>query len=96
LWKKDPALVTDFADLQLKLYAEHAPKRLIDFLRLSNSYNLEAAYEECQRRDFVDEMVFLLGEMGNFKKALTLIIERLGDVHRVRSFFYPSRTLDTQ
>ncbi|KAH8829648.1 vacuolar protein sorting-associated protein 41, partial [Flagelloscypha sp. PMI_526] len=86
LWKKDPALVTDFADLQLKLYAEHAPKRLIDFLRLSNSYNLEAAYEECQRRDFVDEMVFLLGEMGNFKKALTLIIERLGDVHRAIDF----------
>ena len=28
-------------------------------------------------------MVFLLGRMGNNKKALTLIIERLGDVHRV-------------
>jgi hypothetical protein len=29
-------------------------------------------------------MVFLLGRMGNNKKALTLIIERLGDVHMVR------------
>jgi hypothetical protein len=28
-------------------------------------------------------MVFLLGRMGNNKKALTLIIERLGDVNRV-------------
>lgn len=28
-------------------------------------------------------MVFLLGRMGNNKQALTLIIERLGDVHRV-------------
>lgn len=29
------------------------------------------------------EMVFLLGRMGDNKKALTLIIERLGDVNRV-------------
>lgn len=43
----------------------------------------------CKERDLVLEMVFLLGRMGNNKKALTLIIERLGDVHRVgpsRSF----------
>jgi len=31
----------------------------------------------------VPEMVFLLGKMGNNKRALNLIIERLGDVHRV-------------
>ena len=30
-------------------------------------------------------MVFLLGRMGNNKQALTLIIERLGDVARVRT-----------
>jgi hypothetical protein len=29
-------------------------------------------------------MVFLLGRMGDNKKALYLIIERLGDVNRVR------------
>ena len=34
-------------------------------------------------RDLVPEMVFLLGRMGNNKKALNLIIERLGDVNRV-------------
>lgn len=32
----------------------------------------------------VPEMVFLLGRMGNNKKALYLIIDRLGDVSRVR------------
>jgi len=44
------------------------------------------AYEICQERDLVLEMVFLLGRMGNNKKALTLIIERLGDVHRAIDF----------
>jgi hypothetical protein len=37
----------------------------------------------------VPEMVFLLGRMGNNKKALTLIIERLGDVSRVSILFLP-------
>lgn len=83
LWRKDPSLVADFGDLQVKLFAEHAPKRLIDFLRSSSSFDPKNAYDECQRRDLVDEMVFLLGEMGDYKKAFTLIIERLGDVNRV-------------
>ena len=38
----------------------------------------------CKTKDLVPEMVFLLGRMGNNKQALTLIIERLGDVGRVR------------
>lgn len=37
----------------------------------------------CKDRDYVPEMVFLLGRMGNNKQALHLIIERLGDVNRV-------------
>ncbi|KAF8180219.1 vacuolar assembling protein VPS41 [Pholiota molesta] len=68
-------LVTEFADIQVKMYAEFATSRLIDFLRASSSYNLEIAYKECQDRDLVPEM-----------KALTLIIERLGDVHRAIDF----------
>jgi len=44
------------------------------------------AYTICQERDLVPEMVFLLGRMGNNKKALTLIIERLGDVQRAIEF----------
>lgn len=86
--------------LQVTLFAEFATHRLIEYLRASTSYNLEAvrhllklvallsdilqAYNECKNRDLVNEMVFLLGRMGNNKKALTLIIERLGDVHMVR------------
>ncbi|KAH8092455.1 hypothetical protein BXZ70DRAFT_950969 [Cristinia sonorae] len=83
---KDPHLTSDFADTQVELYAEYAPQRLIDFLRASNYYNLERAYRECENRDLVPEMVFLLGRMGDNKRALNLIIERLGDVHRAIEF----------
>ncbi|PPR06614.1 hypothetical protein CVT24_001721 [Panaeolus cyanescens] len=86
LLHKDPQYVTGFADRQVKLYAEFATNRLIDFLRASTSYNLEMAYKVCQEQDLVPEMVFLLGRMGNNKKALMLIIERLGDVQRAIEF----------
>lgn len=56
----------------------------MDFLRASNYYSLERAYKICVSRDLVPEMVFLLGRMGDNKRALNLIIERLGDVERVR------------
>lgn len=45
------------------------------------------AYKICDARDLVPEMVFLLGRMGDNKRALNLIIERLGDVQRVRPAF---------
>ncbi|KAF7354801.1 Vacuolar assembling protein [Mycena sanguinolenta] len=86
LMDKEPHMVSPFADLQVKLYAEFAASRLIDFLRASNDYNLENAYKVCDERSLVPEMVFLLGRMGNNKQALTLIIERLGDVNRAIDF----------
>ncbi|KZT70226.1 vacuolar protein sorting-associated protein 41 [Daedalea quercina L-15889] len=86
LFHKDPHLTSAFADMQVKLCAEHAPDRLIAFLRSSNYYSLEEAYNICNERDMVPEMVFLLGRMGNNKQALTLIIERLGDVNRAIDF----------
>ncbi|KAI0672661.1 vacuolar protein sorting-associated protein 41 [Trametes maxima] len=86
LFHKDPHLTSIYADIQVKLYAEYSPRRLIDFLRASNYYSLEEAYRVCDGRDLVPEMVFLLGRMGNNKKALNLIIERLGDVNRAIDF----------
>ncbi|KAI6017010.1 hypothetical protein BKA83DRAFT_347458 [Pisolithus microcarpus] len=86
LFKKDQNLALDFADVQVKLFAEYATPRLIEYLRASSYYNLEAAYNICKGRDLVPEMVFLLGRMGNNKQALTLIIERIGDVQQAIEF----------
>lgn len=72
---------------QVELYAEYEYPRLLEYLRASNYYSLERAYRICQERDFVPEMVFLLGRMGNNKQALMLIIQRLGDVQRVSEDF---------
>jgi len=42
LFEKDAHFISDFADTLVELYAEHAPVKLIDFLRASSYYGLEA------------------------------------------------------
>ncbi|WVF72944.1 hypothetical protein IAT40_007762 [Kwoniella sp. CBS 6097] len=86
LFDKDPQLSLPYSDRMVELYAAFDVDRLMPFLRASNFYDLEKAYKICKERDYVPEMVFLLGRMGNNKKALMLIIERLGDVQRAIDF----------
>lgn len=57
LFEKDPHLASDFADNQVQLYAEFAPKRLIDFLRASNYYSLEKVVQFRRNlHNFADEI----------------------------------------
>ncbi|KAJ3116451.1 Vacuolar protein sorting-associated protein 41 [Physocladia obscura] len=76
-----------FHPLQVALYADFDPTRLIDFLRSSSAmYKVQSAYELCEIRDLVPEMVYLLGKMGNNRKALQLVIQRLGNVQQAIDF----------
>ncbi|QRW16182.1 FMN-dependent alpha-hydroxy acid dehydrogenase [Rhizoctonia solani] len=86
LFEEDPQHASEYADVQVELFAEFAPEKLIDFLRASSYYNLEVAFRICDQRDLVPEQVFLLGRMGDNKRALNLIIERLADVNRAIDF----------
>ncbi|RUP49413.1 hypothetical protein BC936DRAFT_142590 [Jimgerdemannia flammicorona] len=86
LFDEDPHLGQDFHDLQVELYAEFDYPKLQEFLRASNYYSLEKAYKICEQRELVPEMVFMLGRMGDNKRALMLIIEKLRDVKRAIEF----------
>lgn len=86
LFEEDHSLGEDYGDLQVDLFAEFDRQRLMKFLRASTSYSLEKAYQVCQELMFVSEMVYLLGRMGNNKKALFLIIDQIGDVQRAIEF----------
>ncbi|CCJ29120.1 unnamed protein product [Pneumocystis jirovecii] len=76
----------NFGDLQVELYAEYDRNTLMEFLRTSYTYSLEKAYKVCELRDYIPEQVFILGRMGNNKKALILIIEKLNDVDQAIEF----------
>lgn len=45
------------------------------------------AYEICTGRDLLMEQVFILGRMGNTKQALSVIINKLGDIKEVLLYF---------
>eukprot|EP00112_Aurelia_sp_Birch-Aquarium-sp1_P017987 Seg4227.1 transcript_id=Seg4227.1/GoldUCD/mRNA.D3Y31 product="Vacuolar protein sorting-associated protein 41" protein_id=Seg4227.1/GoldUCD/D3Y31 len=86
LFQKDPQAGQDFHEMQVELLAEFDKPKLLQFLKSSNYYALEKAFKVCEDRDYIPEMVFLLGRMGNSKKALTMIIEREQDIRKAIEF----------
>uniref|UniRef100_A0A2P2MIW4 Vacuolar protein sorting-associated protein 41 homolog n=1 Tax=Rhizophora mucronata TaxID=61149 RepID=A0A2P2MIW4_RHIMU len=86
LFEMKPHAGRDFHDMQVELYADYDPKMLIPFLRSSQHYTLEKAYDVCVKRDLLREQVFVLGRMGNSKKALAVIINKLGDIEEAVEF----------
>ncbi|KAJ3338876.1 Vacuolar protein sorting-associated protein 41 [Gonapodya sp. JEL0774] len=50
------------------------------------TYDLRRAYVVCEARRMVPEMVYLLGKMGDNKRALKLIIGGLGDIRKAIDF----------
>ncbi|KAK9124041.1 hypothetical protein Sjap_013643 [Stephania japonica] len=86
LFETNPHAGKDYHDMQVELYADYDPKMLLPFLRSSQHYQLEKAYEICVRRDLLREQVFILGRMGNSKQALSVIINKLEDIQEAVEF----------
>ncbi|XP_027340722.1 vacuolar protein sorting-associated protein 41 homolog isoform X3 [Abrus precatorius] len=86
LFEVNPHAGKDFHDMQVEIYADYDSKMLLPFLRSSQHYTLEKAYEICIRRDLMREQVFILGRMGNSKQALSVIINKLGDIEEAVDF----------
>ena len=87
--------------VQVELYADYEPGRLMGFLVSSQAYGLEAAAELCEHRGLVREQVFVLGRMGNARQALELIISKLADIpqvlrHHMRAAGWPKHRLTSQ
>ncbi|KAL5647363.1 hypothetical protein ACJX0J_041718, partial [Zea mays] len=70
----------DFHDMQVELYADYETRMLLPFLRTSQHYRLNKAYEIFAQKELVREQVFVLGRMGNAKEALSTIINKLEDM----------------
>ena len=80
------ALVDGFADTAVDLFAEHDRGLLMDFLHTSSAYTFEKAVAICERRHYVQELVYLLSNTGQLRKALFLIIDELRDVSKAIEF----------
>ncbi|KAL2130933.1 hypothetical protein VTI74DRAFT_5738 [Chaetomium olivicolor] len=80
------SLVDQFADLAVHLFAHHDRSLLMDFLKTSTAYAFENAAQECEVLNYIPELVYLYSKTGQTKRALYLIIDRLGDVSRAIAF----------
>lgn len=81
----DPYSAQQFSDLQARLYAEFDRPKLMAFLKKS-TYNYEAIAEVCESRGYIPELVYILGRIGQNKRALKLIIEELKDCEQAIDF----------
>jgi len=79
-------LVDQFADTAVELFAEYDRGLLMDFLQLSTAYTFENAVHICERKHYIEELVYLLSKTGEMKKALFLIIDELKDVSKAIAF----------
>jgi hypothetical protein len=79
-------LVEEHGDLAVSLFAEYDRPLLMTFLRASRSYSFEKASTLCDSRHFWPELVYILSQTGETKRALSLIINRLEDVSLAISF----------
>ncbi|KAG3242569.1 hypothetical protein PI124_g12584 [Phytophthora idaei] len=73
---------------QVALYAQYAPDFLLKFLQTSNFVPLEKAYKYCSEHSppLWDTMIYILGRMGQHKKALDLILTQRGDINQAIQF----------
>lgn len=78
--------LADFGDLMVSLFAEYDRPLLMRFLRTSHSYSLQYASTICEEREYIPELVHLLSKTGQTKRALFLIIDKLGDVSQAIEF----------
>lgn len=86
LFQRDEVAGQQYHMLMVRLFAEYEPKGLLSFLKASERYPLVDALGVCQQRGLDEEEAYLLGRSGRTLEALTILLERLGDVSRAVSF----------
>ncbi|KAK6463775.1 putative vacuolar protein sorting-associated protein [Scheffersomyces coipomensis] len=87
----DDFLVQSFGNERIELYAQYNRSLMLPFLIKSShssdgstnesnsNYDIFKTIELCERNEFIEELVYLLGEIGENKRALMLIIDKLDD-----------------
>lgn len=82
----DPFLTKQFSNEQVELYSRYDSGKLLPFLSKSSTYDIDRAIRLCESNDFTEELVYLLGKIGENKRALTLIMNELDDPEKAIKF----------
>lgn len=82
----DEFLTSNFGNERIRLFAQYDRSLLLPFLTKYSNYDIGKAIQLCEEVDFTEELVYLLGKVGENKKALTLIITELDDPEKAIKF----------
>lgn len=86
LTQSDSFASNAFGDRLVQLYAEYDRGKLLEFLRKNRNYDIARAIRICEESNYIEELVYLLGRVGQNKRALKLITEDLRDPVRAIDF----------
>lgn len=89
----DPPEFQTHVDLQVRFFAEFDRPRLLSFLK-KNAYNLLLAVNVCESHSYFPELVYILGQLGQNRRALEIIMEELDDCEQAIGFISASRDED--
>lgn len=73
----DDFITRDFGNNLIELYSQFNREKLLPYLMKNSNYNFDLAIELCETNELYEELVYLLGKIGENKKALLLIIDKL-------------------
>ena len=80
LTKIEPTMAGPFETDVVELFLLYNKDGLLQFLKEKSNYNIEKAIEYClQSKNSYKELIYLWGKIGETKKALSLIIDKLND-----------------
>lgn len=78
--KIEPLMMAPYEDNMLELYLIYDKPGLLGFLKTKSNYNIDKAIKFCQEENNLhNELIFLWSKIGENRKALSLIIDRLDD-----------------
>ncbi|KAI9184101.1 Vacuolar protein sorting-associated protein 41 [Blastocladiella emersonii ATCC 22665] len=80
VFERDTHEAPELHGLLLELLVEFRPAALMDFLQRSIYYPLDRALQLSQDRDLLPEQVFVLGRIGNHKRAMEIMMDRMDDI----------------
>lgn len=82
----DELIVKSFEDVRVQLYGQYDRAKLLPFLTSHDNYDISKAIDICERNALTEELVYLLGKVGENRKAMQLIMEQLNDPRRAIRF----------
>ncbi|SCW04305.1 LAFE_0H10616g1_1 [Lachancea fermentati] len=93
--QKEPLLMASYGDYMVELYFEFDHTGLLYFLKSNTNYDLDKAIKICESDDkCYNELIYLWGRMGESKKALSLIIDRLDNPQLAIAFVKESSDVE--